>query len=228
MTQLVLRGLQPQFHRSFENFYAEQNQAIVDYLREEALQQKSSVYLWGNSGCGLSHLLQALCEKALRLHKTAMYLPLKESSDYTPEILADVEQIDVLCLDDIDTVLGQALWEEALFDAYNRLQASDKLWICSAKTSVRGLNCLLPDLQSRLSWGQVFHIEPLSEAETIAALQLHAKERSLIVGDEVIHFLLNHYQRDLSALLIFLEKLDAVSLAEKKRITVPFVKEVLE
>lgn len=227
MTQLILHGLQPQFHRSFENFYVGQNQAIVDYLREEALQEKGSIYLWGNSGCGLSHLLQALCKEALQLQKTAIYLPLKESSHYAPEILIDLEQIDVLCLDDIDAVLGQALWEEALFDAYNRVQASNKLWVCSAKTSVRGLNCHLPDLQSRLSWGQVFHVESLSEEETISALQLHANERSLIVNDEVIHFLLNHYQRDLSALLLFLEKLDMVSLAEKKRITVPFVKEVL-
>lgn len=227
MTQLLLQGLQPQAHSTFANFYAGQNQNIIDYLQKECWKQKGSVYLWGNARCGLSHLLQALCHEAISLQQTAMYLPLKEAKDYTPEILMGVEQMDVLCIDDIDVVLGQILWEEALFDAYNRMRDHHKLWLCSAKTSVRGLNCRLADLQSRLAWGQVFHVEPLSETDTIAALQLRATERGMIVGDEVIHFLLTHYQRDLNALLLLLEKLDSASLAQKKRITVPFVKEVL-
>lgn len=227
MTQLLLQGLQPQAHKTFANFYAGQNQSIIHYLEQECLHQKGSVYLWGSSSCGLSHLLQAVCQKATALQKTVMYLPLKEAHLYTTEILMNVEQMDVVCVDDIDTVLGQIKWEEALFDAYNRLRENHKLWLCSAKTSVRGLNCLLADLQSRLSWGQVFHIEMLSENEKIAALQLRAKERGMIVSEEVIHFLLTHYQRDLGALLSLLERLDDASLVQKKRITVPFVKEIL-
>jgi DnaA family protein len=227
VTQLLLQGLQPQSHKNFANFYAGQNQNIIDYLQKECLDQKGSIYLWGSPNCGLSHLLQAVCEEAIALQKTAMYLPLKEAHQYTPEILIDVEQMDVLCVDDIDAILGQMVWEEALFDAYNRLRDNNKLWLCSARTSVRGLNCLLADLQSRLAWGQVFHIASLTEVDTIAALQLRATERGMIVGDEVMHFLLTHYQRDLNALLLLLEKLDAASLAQKKRITVPFVKDML-
>lgn len=228
MTQLVLEGLQPRSHMTFANFYTEQNQAIVNYLQKELLTQQGSTYLWGSPGCGLSHLLQAVCEEAISLKKTAMYLPLKEVKQYTPEILTNVEQMDVLCLDDIDAVLGQRLWEEALFDAYNRVREHNKVWLCSAKTSVRGLHCVLADLQSRLSWGQVFHVEALTETEKIATLQLRAKERGMIVRDEVIHFLFNHYQRDLAALLLLLQKIDDASLAQKKRVTVPFVKGVLE
>ncbi|MCD6045007.1 MAG: DnaA-related protein [Gammaproteobacteria bacterium] len=212
---------------TFANFYGGLNKNIVDYLQKELLPQKTSAYLWGSPGCGLTHLLHALCETANALHKTTMYLSLKEASLYTPEILANVEQVDILCIDDIDAVVGQALWEEALFDAYNRMQDKDNIWVCTAKTSVRGLNCSLADLQSRLSWGQVFHIELLTEAERAAVLQLRAKERGMIVSDEVIHFLLNHYQRDLGVLLLLLEKLDGASLAEKKRLTIPFVKDVL-
>jgi DnaA family protein len=161
------------------------------------------------------------------LQKTTMYLPLKEAHLYTPEILANAEQVDVLCIDDIDVVIGQALWEEALFDAYNRMRDHHTIWVCTAKTSVRGLKCHLADLQSRLSWGQVFHIELLTEIEKIAVLQLRAKERGMVLNEEVIYFLFNHYQRDLSALLSLLEKLDGASLAEKKRLTIPFIKEVL-
>lgn len=227
MTQQLLKGLQPQAHMTFANFHNGQNRSIVNYLQQELYTQKNNIYLWGNSGCGLTHLLHALCETASLQQKTAMYLPLKEASLYTPEILVNIEQVSVLCLDDIDAVIGQLLWEEALFDAYNRSRDNNTIWVCTAKTSVRGLNCVLADLQSRLSWGQVFHMELLTEAERMAALQLRAKERGMIVNDEVIHFLLNHYQRDLGALLLLLERLDNASLAEKKRLTIPFVKEVL-
>ncbi len=228
MTQLLLKGLQPPAHMTFANFYGGQNQNVVDYLEQALLTQKNSVYLWGSHGCGLTHLLHALCETASQQQKTTMYVPLKDASLYTPEILANVEQVDILCLDDIDAVIGQTLWEEALFDAYNRIRDNHTIWVCTAKSSVRGLNCTLADLQSRLSWGEVFHIELLSEEERTVVLQLRAKERGMIVSDEVIHFLLNHYQRDLGALLLLLEKLDSASLAEKKRLTIPFVKEVLE
>lgn len=227
MTQLLLKGVQPQSNMTFANFYGGLNKNVVDYLQTELLTEKVSTYLWGSSGCGLTHLLHALCEMANSLQKTTMYLSLKEASLYTPEILMNVERVDVLCIDDIDAVVGQAFWEEALFDAYNRVRDNNTAWVCTAKTSVRGLNCHFADLQSRLGWGQVFHVELLTEAERIAVLQLRAKERGMILSDEVIHFLLNHYQRDLGALLLLLEKLDSASLTEKKRLTIPFVKEIL-
>lgn len=227
MTQLLLKGVQLQSHMTFANFYGGLNKNVVDYLQKELLTQSVSTYLWGSPGCGLTHLLHALCATANDLQKTTMYLSLKDAGLYTPEILTNVEQVDVFCIDDIDAVLGQPLWEEALFDAYNRMRDNNTIWVCTAKTSVRGLKCSLADLQSRLAWGQVFHIELLTEAERIAVLQLRAKERGMIVSDDVIHFLLNHHQRDLGALLLLLEKLDSASLAEKKRLTIPFVKEVL-
>lgn len=228
MTQLVLQGLQQRSHKTFANFYPGQNHNIVAYLQNELLTQKGCVYLWGSADCGRTHLLQAVGELALCQQQTSMYLSLKEANLYTPEILTNLERVAVLCVDDIDAVLGQPLWEQALFNAYNHTRENNGVWLCSAKTSVRGLACLLPDLQSRLSWGQVFHLESLTETEKIAALQLHANERGMIVSDEVLHFLLNHYPRDLSALLSLLEKLDSASLTEKKRLTIPFVREILK
>jgi DnaA family protein len=227
VTQLLLKGVQPQPHMTFANFYGGLNKNVVDYLQKELLTQRVSTYLWGSSGCGLTHLLHALCEMTTGLQKTTMYLSLKEANLYTPDILVNVERVDVLCIDDIDAVVGLVLWEEALFDAYNRTRDNNTVWVCTAKTSVRGLNCSLADLQSRLGWGQVFHIELLTEAERIAVLHTRAKERGMIISDDVIQFLLNHYQRDLGALLLLLEKLDSASLAEKKRLTIPFVKEIL-
>lgn len=228
MTQLLLKGVQPRAHMTFANFYGGQNQKIVDYLQQQLLSQQNSVYLWGSPGCGLTHLLYAVCETATLQQKTTMYIPLKDANLYSPEILVNIEQVDVLCLDDIDTVIGQPLWAEALFDAYNRARDNHTIWVCTAKTSVRGLNCSLADLQSRLSWGQVFHLELLTEEERLVVLQLRAKERGMIVSDDVIHFLLNHYPRNLGALLLLLEKLDSASLAEKKRLTIPFIKAILE
>ena len=227
MTQLVLQGLQLRSHMIFANFYAGENESIVNYLQTDLWLKKSSIYLWGRSGSGRTHLLQAICDKAYAEGKSVMYLPLQQVNDLTPEILQEVAQLQVLCIDDIDCVLGKKEWEEALFHAYNQIQASGCIWVCAASVSARGLNCVLPDLQSRLSWGQVFHLQVLSEDERLTVLRARAKERGIIIQTEVLTFLLNHYQRDLGMLLQMLDKLDQLSLQKKKRITIGFVKEVL-
>ncbi len=225
MTQLLLQGLRLKSHMTFANFYPGSNQLLVDYLQNRALNE--AVYLWGGAGNGLTHLLQALCADRMAKGQTVMYLPLKQAQEYSPEILADIQGLNVLCLDNLEAVLGQDPWEEALFHAYNQARESGCLWLTAANTSVRGLKIHLADLHSRLSWGQTFQVQTLSEEERMQALQLRAKERGMILTQELLQFLLNHHERHLGALLNLLNKLDEASLAQQKRLTIPFAKEIL-
>jgi DnaA family protein len=228
-TQLPLR-LTLRETATFDNFYPGDNLALINALN--ALIRDGSehfIYLWGPTGVGRTHLLQACCHQIQKVQTAAtgvMYLSLK-SAQLSAEILQDLENMQLVCIDDIDAVLGNYQWEEALLHFYNRARDQNmRLVIAGNELPSRTKGCLA-DLRSRLSWGLVFHVAGLSDEQKIKALQIHAHERGIELSDEVGHFLLRHYPREMSALFNLLDKLDQASLIEKRKLTVPFVKQVL-
>lgn len=224
-TQLSL-GVALQDNATFDNYYTEGQQAALHALQESAKgHAEQFLYCYGSVGVGLSHLLQACCH--LVLDRTSLYLPLQNHPEFSPEILEGLEQLDLICLDDIDAVLGIREWEEALFHFYNRARDRGTHLIVSAKRPPQQLNTLLPDLKSRLSWGLVLNIHELSDAEKIRALQLRSHHRGLELSDESAKFLVNHYPRNMNALFEALDRLDKASLQAKRRLTIPFIKEIL-
>lgn len=218
---------------SFDNFFtspASPNALVLQALRSWLSFNSSDafVYLWGASGCGLSHLLQAACHEAERVGRRSQYLPLAEFSTADPHALFEgLEQLDLLCIDDISSVLGNKDWEEALFHLFNRVREHGCRLLVSAGSAPRDLPCQLPDLASRLAWGTVFRLEVLTDDEKQQALQMRARGLGLELGDEAARFLLNHSGRDTHTLFTILRTLDRVSLAEKRKLSIPLIKEAL-
>jgi DnaA family protein len=70
-------------------------------------------------------------------------------------------------------------------------------------------------------------VQPLSDPEKSLALQLRAKQRGLSLSQDVANYLLTHAPRDMGQLFMLLERLDLASLQRQRKITIPFVKEVL-
>lgn len=197
-----------------------------------ALQQACSggverfIYLWGGDGVGKSHLLQAACHSATAMGEGSVYLPLGEP-DLVPEMLDGLEQMAVVAVDDLDAIAGNRSWETALFHLYNRIRDQGHgVLLVAASQPLPVQPLTLPDLHSRLAWGLVFQLHTLSDAEKLAALQQRADQRGFELSEEVGRYLLRHYQRDMTALFELLELLDQRSLAQQRRLTIPFVKEV--
>jgi DnaA family protein len=219
---------------TFGNYFvAEDSGNFLALQAVKALVDDSSatpfVYLWGAEGVGTSHLLQAACHTASVKNWRCQYLPLEEMAGFAPEQLLDgLEFLDLLCLDGVQQVMGQPGWDHALFHLYNRLrdQAQCRLLV-SADCAPRDLGSRLPDLVSRMGWGVVFHLQPLSDDEKMRALKLRAQARGLDMTDEVVAFILHRASRDMVELFDCLQRLDQLSLAEKRRITIPFVKDAL-
>ncbi|AKQ33225.1 DnaA regulatory inactivator Hda [Candidatus Coxiella mudrowiae] len=228
LDQLPLR-INLQEETTFNNFYPGKNETVLHALNE-LLENKgeSFVYLWGEPGVGRTHLLQACCHEMNSRALETMYLPLR-ISQLTPVILCGMETKHLICIDDIDAVLNQKDWEEALLHFYNRAREStEPKLIIAGKDIPPQLNCQLADLRSRLSWGLVFQVVGLSDTEKIKALQMRAHDRGFELSDEVGQFLLLYYTRDMSLLFNLLDKLDQASLIAKRKLTLPFVKTVLE
>lgn len=201
---------------------------IVSYLQQSFDQSPGkNIYLWGDRGTGKSHLLQAACTLAASRQKKVIYIPLQKKAQISPELLNGMESLDLVCIDDIDKAAGDAEWELALFNLYNRLAALQKTLIVSASSSPGGLSLQLADLKSRLAAGVTWHLSNLDEKDRLLALQERAKVRGFELSDEVIDFLSRRVARDMHSLFNWLDRLDQATLVSKKKLTVPFVREIL-
>ena len=215
---------------SFKNFYAATNTAVIAQI-ESCVADKSSessIYLWGTNSAGKTHLLEAACNKATKENLTSAYVPLKYAQDFKPSILDNLEACQLICLDDVDVIAGQAVWEQALFHLYNRASERHVQMIFTATNNVKECNIELPDLVSRLSWGIVLHIQALSDEDKISALQLRASLRGFELPDNVVTYLLRRVPRDTNALFNLLDDLDKASLVAKRKLTIPLVKQWFE
>lgn len=213
---------------TFDNFLAADNGEVISHLRD-AWQHAPSrgMYCWGPAACGKTHLLQAVCHEAARRGDQALYLPLQQVDEWQPRMLESLEGLAVVCVDDLQYIAGRRDWQEALFHLYNRMLANAALFIATGSSVPDGLGLELPDLVSRLSWGGVYRIHALTDEGKQQALILRAGQRGLQLPDDVARYLLRHYPRDLHALMTMLQELDVASLAEQRRLTIPFVRETI-
>lgn len=210
---------------SFANFFiSAANASLIHALNEWLKRGSGAFYLYGAVNSGRSHLLQAVARAA-----DFLYLPLAELVAQNPQaVLEGLETCAGICLDDIHIVLADPAWCEQLFHLYNRcIQSGTKLAI-SADCASAQLSCVLPDLQSRLRAAGDFRLQPLGDAELPQALRLRARERGIELSDDVLAYILTRQSRSFPALLALLEQIDKQSLAEKKRITIPFVRGLLD
>ncbi|MBF7054420.1 DnaA regulatory inactivator Hda [Halomonas sp. KAO] len=213
---------------TFANFHAGPNATLVGRLAQQLEQEgEPFLYLWGAPGVGRSHLLQAACHGASDQDRRALYLPLEELGHFPPLMLEDIERLDLVAIDDLERVVGRPRWEEALFHAYNRLRDAGKRLIVAAEAPPRQLPVKLPDLASRLTWGVTFHVQGLDDAGRLAALQLRARVRGMLLTDDVARYILHRGPRRLDELFRLLEELDRASLSAQRKLTIPFVKQAL-
>jgi DnaA family protein len=213
----------------FGQFHPGANAEPVGHLKRAAAGEgEHFIFLWGEAGVGKTHLLNACCQAASERHRSVSFLPLGLFLDYGPETLDGLEHQDLICLDDVDAVLGRQDWETGLFSLFNGLREAQRDLIVTAKAPPAQLPIGLPDLKTRLGWGLTLWLHPLADADKLAVLELHARSLGLELPPQVGHFLLAHYRRDLPALRDLLIQLDHATLAAKRRLTIPFVKTVLE
>lgn len=187
----------------------------------------SSLYLWGPRSCGISHLLQAACIQADEVSLRVAYIPLADNEALDPRILENLDNMDVVCIDDIDAIAGRAVWEVALLHLYNRLREAGTRLVFGAHASPQNIPLQLADLRSRMSWDLVYRISPLDDQDKIEALQRRATARGFSLPREVADYIVNHTARDMTSLVTCLDDLEKASLVEQRKLTIPFVKKIL-
>ncbi len=225
-------GVQLNDDATHKNFYLPEdspNAQVLDMLRLQANGTgEQFIYVWGEQTVGLTHLLQASCHYADLCDRRVQYLPMKEVLSIEPEgLLEGLESVDMICIDDIDIIAGHAQWETAIFHFYNKLREQGKSLLVSANSSPREVAIQLPDLRSRFQWGMTYHIEPLSDEDKQQSLIKRAGSRGIELSAEVASFIIQRTPRDMRQLFVCLDQLDNASLSKQRKLTIPFVKQVL-
>ena len=215
MSQLLL-DITPDWWPTFENFVAGGNQELLSVLHDALTgdSRERRLYIWGQTGSGKSHLLQACIGAAQNAGLSAVY-----ARGAVPE------PAEVVAVDDADALDDAAQIE--LFNVYNRIRDNGGMLLVSGKQAPLNL-ALRPDLRTRLGWGLVYQVQGLSDAEKAQALAQHAKARGFTLTHEVTQYLLRHGRRDLPSLLGLLDALDEHTLRLHRTPSVPLLKEVLQ
>ncbi|HYW93396.1 MAG TPA: DnaA regulatory inactivator Hda [Gammaproteobacteria bacterium] len=215
-------------HCSFGNYCEGPNRAAVHAVRAQAAGGGArTCYLCGPAGVGRTHLLQSSCREVDDRGGRPVYLPLRELAATGPGVLHGLEDLDQVCVDDVQLIAGDPEWERALFTLCNDLRERGGQLLAAADGPPAGIGLRLPDLSSRLAWGPVFRLQPLDDEELLCALQLRARYRGLVLSDDAGRYLLRRQPRDPDTLFRLLDGLDRAALAAKRRLTIPFLREML-
>ena len=227
MRQLAL-DLQLADYARFESFHAGANELAVAALHDTAsLAEPRVIWIWGASGSGRSHLLQACVAVAAANDFACAWLPLAADAGLAPEMLEGMGTLDLICIDDVDAVAGNDAWERALFRLFEELRERGGRLVASASAPPAAAGFRLPDLASRLASGPTFRLGPLDDADQLEALKRRAHWRGLDLPDDTGRYLLRRVERSNAALFEMLDELDAAALSAQRRLTIPFVKQVL-
>jgi DnaA family protein len=236
MRQLTL-GVRLKAQAVFASFATGGNAEVLSALGGPG---RDPLWLWGNHGCGKTHLLQAVCAAAGETRpgqlpsveagagQSAAYVPLDDSSALPPDALKGFENCRVLCVDDVDAVAGKLEWEQALFRLFNDAAELHSRIIFASSAAPRQIDWRLDDWRSRAKSCIVYHVRDLDESGRAEALSLRAAQRGLQLPPQTLDYLLRRMPRDLPSLLDILDELDEASMIAQRRLTIPFIRDALE
>ena len=184
-------------------------------------------YLHGASGSGKSHLLIGACRARVEANRPARYVSLAQLPAPRAQAIADIDPEGLLAIDDVGVLAGDAEAERALFDLYNRARTAGAQLLVAASASPAELGIALPDLVSRLSMCTQYALRPLDDAGRRAMLGMLASRLGLRLDDDVLDWWFARQPRDPASLVALLQRIDRAALAAQRRVTIPFLRELL-
>ncbi|HTX06729.1 MAG TPA: DnaA regulatory inactivator Hda [Steroidobacteraceae bacterium] len=226
MRQLPL-GVRLPDRAVFASFLPARNREALEHAQRIAGGEVAgATWFCGPASAGKTHLLQAICAQAGQSRR-AGYFPLAELARLGVGVLEGLPQLQCVCLDDLEAVAGRLEWEKTIFGLLRELEDCGGSLVMAARPPPALLGWALPDLGSRCAAAAVLQLRALDETEQQQALQLRARLRGFELPEETSRWLQRRFPRDMHRLYGLLDTLDDAALAAQRRLTVPFIREVL-
>lgn len=223
--------LEFEFHaqQTFDSFYAGPNFGVIESLARFADEEEEQLfYLWGEEGSGKSHLLNGFCHFADSMGVVARLLPISLLAELKPAVLEGFAGAGIVCVDDVQLLCGREDWELAFFDLFNQQRDQGLKMVVVGSIPPAMLDCLLPDLKTRLEWGVTLQLKPFDDEQRLEALIWQASANGIELTPDVGRFILSRLPRDPGSMNRLLTELDFSSMSAQRRITIPFLKETLD
>ena len=219
--------LEPRRACRFDNYVAGPNDAVVAAIRDAAKADESCLLLRGPASSGKTHLLTALCHATREGGREAFYAGLGRMPGNAHSTLEGLEDYDVVCVDDLQSLAGHDAWEKALFRLFNDIRDAGGTLVVATDTPLSKLGLQLPDLRSRLASGLRLKLQPLDEASKLEVMHRYASSLGIELPADVATYLLRRGRRGIDSLLATIDSLREVAFKDKRRITVPLAREVM-
>lgn len=230
-------GLELSNKLTLNNFITGQNEAILSFIKSLIFNTKKNnqpdytsdkcLFLYGPSGTGKTHLLNGICHQATNNQLSAIYLDAKTISAKQMNQLNDMEYLEVICIDNIDAINGSTDLERSFFNLFNRVYTTGASLIMASRQKPKQLDIKLPDLLSRLQWVLAYKINSLNEDDLIIAIKNKFSQKGFYVSKDVISFMLHRLDRKTTDIMDKIELLSNLAISQKRKITIPFVKKML-
>jgi DnaA-homolog protein len=214
MTEQLVLDIAPTLVPTLANYLPGSNVQALQALRALAtgLRNTQFITLWGPKGSGKSHLLRAL--------GAAMLTPSSPREDFDA-----AQQAELVAIDDVHAMDSRQ--QISVFSLYNLARQDQRKAIVSACTMPVAQCPVREDLRTRMAWGLVFGLSPLTDAQASGAVIASAAQRGVQIAPDVAPYLLNRFARDMGTLMRIIDALDKYSLQTKRAITLPLVRELI-
>ncbi|MQR02151.1 DnaA regulatory inactivator Hda [Glaciimonas soli] len=233
--------------QTLDTFVVGHNQEVLQFLQQLTsasapnaviAPQDRMVYVWGESGAGKSHLLQALAGTgSTKAHlisaadlnaRHANHIDHYDAAYSASQFHFSPEDHGYL-IDDCDQLSPQDQIEAfALFNQIRDYGNGGWLITSGAQPPSELISIVREDLRTRLGWGLIYQLHSLGDEEKIATLTQAALARGLNLSPGVLPYLITHFRRDMRSLMAKLDELDHYSLETQRPITLPLLRNLLQ
>ena len=225
--QLALQ-IQINERASLDNFFISKNNNKAIQILKNILERSNNgaqIFIDDLGSNGKSYLLQAICNDFSNSNNSTIYIPMQKAINLEPSILEGVNDLNLICLDDIDLINNQRDWELALFNLINECYEKDCFLLLSG--SIDKLE-VIPDLISRIKKMEILRLKAIDDDELLRATQSISKNLNIEISDKNMNYLINNSRRDIKTVFGTLSQLEKESLERKKSIGLNLIKEVIQ
>ena len=225
--QLALQ-IQINERASLDNFFISKNNNKAIQILKNILERSNNgaqIFIDDLGSNGKSYLLQAICNDFSNSNNSTIYIPMQKAINLEPSILEGINDLNLICLDDIDVISNQRDWELALFNLINECYEKDCFLLLSG--SIDKLE-VIPDLISRIKKMEILRLKAIDDDELLRATQAISKNLNIEISDKNMNYLINNSRRDTKTVFGTLSQLEKKSLERKKSIGLNLIKEVIQ
>jgi DnaA family protein len=214
---------------SFENFISDRADLIIASLK--ALIQgdgEAQIGLWGTTASGKTHLLNASADYARQKSVVLQIYDAKQLLQCDANEFEGFSHCDVLAIDNLDAIAGNAEWEACFYQVINRCRDGDYRFVFAMAHRPEDVETTLDDFRSRLQWGLMLQLPSSDDIEIRQILRKRAQLIGIELAEDVISYLMTHHARNLATQMAILQRLDGASLSQQRKITIPLIKQALQ